>query len=326
MHFNFKKQVTFSIIFDGPWVTGYTCIEMCTICSGKHNIFTIHVCFADWLERMKSIPDQDKPMWFQKWLDDSTTLDILITGKTGTGKSTLINGLLGAKVIPTKDNSLDPDTTTVSGYSYTKNGVEVRVWDSPGLQDGTKREEEYIAEMKCKCHSVDFVFYCIRMDEARLYHDEKHAISKLRHAFGKAFWNQTFFILTYANKIEPPKDRQHEKEAYFKERLEEWTKKIQQILVNEGIGMNIETLRKKVIPAGFEDPHLPDRKFWLSKLWLDVLIRAEKRAQGSLIKINLNRWIKENEASEEEISKKQTHEQPFVSDESWFQSLWNWLF
>ena len=294
--------------------------------TGKYDGNYLNFVYVGWLERLKSIPDQEKQLWFQNWLDDSTTLDILLTGKAGVGKSTLINGLLGVKVVDTKENVLQADTKAVIDYKFTKNGVQVRVWDSPGLQDRSSQEDDYIAEMKRKCHSVDFVLYCIRMDETRLYKDDHEAILKLKNAFGKAFWDRTFFILTFANRIEPPrKDQQHTKKEYFIQRLNAWVTEIHEILNDTGISIDRSTIEKRVIPASFEEPHLPDRKFWLSKLWVGIFEQADKKAQGSLLKTSLNRVIEEEKAKDKDFEDKEMHEQLIVTDKSWWQSLWTWI-
>lgn len=277
---------------------------------------------TDWVKRLKSDPEMMKELWFQEMWDSSSSLDILMTGKTGSGKSTLVNGLVGEKVIETKENKLSHDTTDVTGYNREVHGVQIRIWDSPGLQDRTQNEAAYIAQMKEKCHSVDVVMYCIKMDETRLYNDDKEAILKLKNAFGKRFWDRTFFILTFANKIEPPNARKNEPKEYFVERLTAWTDMLHELLEGVGIFINKEKFNKKVIPAGrSEQPNLPDRKYWMSVLWHNVLEEAEESAQGPMLKVGLQRMINDTMAENFNFSKHDIDEQPIVSEGTWWMTL-----
>ena len=82
-----------------------------------------------------------------KWQDNSKSVKILITGKTGTGKSALINSITGLEVSK-EGHSLEPETEKVK-YSLKEVGnVSLKVWDSPGLQDGKVGEDGTIAEAK----------------------------------------------------------------------------------------------------------------------------------------------------------------------------------
>ena len=53
-----------------------------------------------------------------KKLKNTRSIKVLVTGKTGTGKSALINGLVGENVAK-EGEELDPETVKVDGYTRT---------------------------------------------------------------------------------------------------------------------------------------------------------------------------------------------------------------
>ena len=75
------------------------------------------------------------------WIDEVNSLSIMVTGRTGSGKTSLINGLVGG----IEGKELTPaGTRNVMTIRKELNGVLVTIWDTPGLQDGTSREKEYL--------------------------------------------------------------------------------------------------------------------------------------------------------------------------------------
>ena len=97
------------------------------------------------------VPEGEK-VEIKEWIRESKNrkIEILVTGRTGVGKSTLVNGLVGEEVAEV-GRQLHATTMDVQGYELkTQEGIEVIVWDSPGLQDGSGNEEKYLAEMKEK--------------------------------------------------------------------------------------------------------------------------------------------------------------------------------
>jgi predicted GTPase len=78
------------------------------------------------------------------------------------------------------------------------------VFDSPGLQDGTNKENEYVQDMGEKCKDVDLILYTVKMTDERMHDDDVRAMRKLTIAFGEQFWSRAAIVLTFANQVQVP--------------------------------------------------------------------------------------------------------------------------
>ena len=262
------------------------------------------------------------PSYLKEWLSQTSSANILITGKTGTGKSSLINGIIG-KVVAKEGNTLERETTSVQQFRVAcEGGVTITVWDSPGLQDGLDKEGDYIKDMQRKgLASADLVFYCQKMNETRMMLDDSEAICKLTNGLGKSFWSNTVFVLTFANDTRPPPNQSYrslsEKEKikknleFFNGRLEEWKKHLQKAVIDAGVKSDIAE-NIPVVAAGYEaDQSLPGCDNWLSNLWVTSIERMKENSQPALVRANLQR-LKNHDQAKPDDFKKPLHEQPII--------------
>ncbi len=241
-----------------------------------------------------------------KWWLSSNTISVFVSGKTGTGKSTLVNALLGEKVAKEGD-TLDPETSEVKSFTEKIQEIDVTVWDSPGLQDGTKNEDKYLEDIKSKCNGkIDLLLYCISMNATRFMSGcrDIEAMNKLTKILGPEIWENAMIILTSANKeIRSLKKMLPDPEAKFNERLKEWRTTIVQYL-RKDVGISSEVAHNiPILPAGrIEIPFLlEDHRPWLSHLWIESLAATKMKAQPALIKMNINRLINSSDIGKEEI-------------------------
>lgn len=254
-----------------------------------------------------------------EWFEASNEVSIFITGKTGAGKSTLVNGLVGDEVAK-EGETLDPETAEVTSYNKEVNGVKVNVWDSPGLQDGTSNEAQYLEDMEKKCMGMHLCVYCVSLLETRFTDgcDDIVAMQKLTRVFGKGLWENAFFVLTYANLIEDTDSEfldaeDGQKPELFQSKIQLWKESISEALIKD-VGVD-EAVAKRidVVPAGYSNqPGLLDRDHWLSPVWFTALYAMKPAAQPAMMKINFHRIFNNPDEVREEDVEKFIHEHPVI--------------
>ena len=275
------------------------------------------------VDRLHLQKDENGASELKDWIEKRKRMEILLTGRTGTGKSTLVNALVGKRVAETGSN-LSIGTKHVSGYEVkSREGMEIVVWDSPGLQDGSGEEHNYLREMKENCSDVDIIIYCIDVSVARaqLGGAEKEqmndfcAIKKLTETFGPHFWKHSIFVLTRANALETVLKVKDNAEKKFSDRLKDWEKRIHAVLSEEGVPKEVSN-KIPVKPAGHpKKPHLLGHKYWLSALWFSFTKHAKDPSQPVFTKMNQHRLKKEKDVTADDF-KKDGHAQPIIVEPS----------
>ena len=137
-------------------------------------------------------------------VDVAGSITVMVVGKPGIGKSTLVNGLLGqnvAEVGRKRKIYTEGVTTAVKDYKLEHNRITARVYDTPGLLDPTLQEET-MSKIEAAYSEVDLLLLCIRITNDRFIEgDENNTIIDLLEKSGEKIWRKTLVVLVFANEM-----------------------------------------------------------------------------------------------------------------------------
>lgn len=249
----------------------------------------------------------------------------LITGQTGVGKSTLINGLIGKEVAEVGDGvEASGVTTEVKPYHKIIDEVDVLVYDSPGLEDGSGNEKKYLDELYKKCHDAHLFIFAVRLTN-RFVPNNPDVLSmvKFTDRFGPKTWEKAIVIITCANLVEAlnPQALLHlksskEKKEYFQKLMGNYKSLIHKALIKDAKVPADIVECVKVVPTGIEsEKELMDGTLWFTNFWFECLRAMPKvESRATLIKVNAKRFKTSKFVASEDFSKP-LQDQPIVVQE-----------
>ncbi|KAF7851497.1 hypothetical protein BT93_L3781 [Corymbia citriodora subsp. variegata] len=134
------------------------------------------------------------------------SLNILVIGKTGVGKSATINSVLGEK--KTMVNAFEPTTVTVQEVLGNKDGVKYRFIDTPGLRSsGTEQSlnQRILLSIKkfTKSFPPDVVMYVDRLDCPTSDLTDLPLLQTITSLLGSTIWHNAIIVLTHASSTPP---------------------------------------------------------------------------------------------------------------------------
>jgi GTP-binding protein EngB required for normal cell division len=189
-------------------------------------------------------------------------LSFLLVGRTGVGKSSTINTLLGAEVAPT--GKYRPTTLEVKKHWHSHNDIKYAIIDTPGLCDDLPEagnDKKYLNLIKSQVGEIDSLWYVTRLDDTRLGADERRGIKLVSRALGSQVWKRAVIVFTFADAVKP---------AEFAEAMAERTKIIREEIAKYAPAESSSIPSVAVTNSG---PTTPDGAEWLGELFTVVVER-----------------------------------------------------
>lgn len=194
----------------------------------------------------------------------------LIVGRTGVGKSSTVNELMGQQIATVGD--YEPTTMDVKGYDCKIDDIEFKVFDTPGLCDELEEagnDYKYLELMRSKVKQIDSMWFVSKLDETRVTNDEKRGIKLISDAFGSKVWEHTVIIFTFANNKDV---------SSYPVALQKRTELIQKEIAKHAgieIANNVPS-----VAVDNKSKTTPDGEKWLGELYTKVFIRISQ--QGAI--------------------------------------------
>ncbi|KAK4788000.1 hypothetical protein SAY86_019319 [Trapa natans] len=134
------------------------------------------------------------------------SLNVLVLGKAGVGKSATINSILGED--RARINSSETATTEVKEIVGTVHGVMIKFYDTPALEPSIMEQSRnskilsYIKKFTKKC-PPDVVLYVDRLDTLTRDLNDLPLLRTITSALGSSIWKNAVVTLTHAASAPP---------------------------------------------------------------------------------------------------------------------------
>ncbi|CAM8973647.1 unnamed protein product [Rhodiola kirilowii] len=138
--------------------------------------------------------------------DLNFSLNILVIGKSGVGKSAIINSIFGENKAGI--DAFEPATTSVKVITGMVDGVHIRVFDTPGLttsvmDQGTNRKILASVKKATKKCPPDIVLYVDRLDSQTRDLNDLPMLRTITGSLGPSIWRSAIVTLTHAASAPP---------------------------------------------------------------------------------------------------------------------------
>ncbi|GMQ00051.1 hypothetical protein CsSME_00047292 [Camellia sinensis var. sinensis] len=134
------------------------------------------------------------------------SVNILVLGKSGVGKSATINSIFGEE--KALIDAFEPATMNVKEISGTVDGVKIKVFDTPGLKSAVMEQafnRRVLSSIKkfTKKSPPDIVLYVDRLDTQTRDLNDLPLLKMITSSLGPSIWRSAIVTLTHAASAPP---------------------------------------------------------------------------------------------------------------------------
>lgn len=194
-----------------------------------------------------------------------------IMGKSGAGKSSLANAIVGKQVFET--GSLGGCTREMQEEVIRLGRRKMAFIDLPGISESPERHQEYLKMYEEKLPELDIILWAIKIDD-RALSDDIEFFNWLIQRYNK---EQIIFVLTQVDKTEPTREWNYAEMKPSEKQLSVINDKL--ALVAEDFGIDANNNIVAVCAEFYEGEY---SRYNFDLLIQKIVHNVPKRAQGSL--------------------------------------------